>query len=141
MPHSLPWKIGRNDSVVRVHWDNADRVYTDISLFKFLFIGVCVCERERLINLLFHLLMHSLVDSCMCPERELNPPPWHVGTCSSHPSLFLEPDSTLNVCFSAPSLCSPAGGWVGKGVGLRGGTMPGVWWCPAVCLLALASSL
>ena len=26
-------------------------------------------ERERNINLSFHLVVHSLVDSCMCPDR------------------------------------------------------------------------
>ena len=29
-------------------------------------------ERMRNIDLLFHLLMHSLVDSCMCPDLGLN---------------------------------------------------------------------
>ena len=28
---------------------------------------------ERNTNLLFHLFMHALVDSCMCPDRRLNP--------------------------------------------------------------------
>ena len=31
------------------------------------------------IDLLFHSCMHSLVDSCMCPERELNLQPWCIG--------------------------------------------------------------
>ena len=31
-------------------------------------------------QLLFHLLMHSLVDSCMSLEWESNPQPWHMGT-------------------------------------------------------------
>ena len=34
-------------------------------------------ERERDINLLFHLCMHSLVDSCMCPDQRSNPQPRH----------------------------------------------------------------
>ena len=36
-------------------------------------------QRERNIYLLFHLFMHSLVDSCTCPEGGLNPQPWRVG--------------------------------------------------------------
>ena len=32
-------------------------------------------KREGDVNLLFHLFMHSLVDSCMCPDWELNPQP------------------------------------------------------------------
>ena len=35
--------------------------------------------REGDIDLLFHSSMYSLVDSCMCPDREWNPQPWHVG--------------------------------------------------------------
>ena len=26
-------------------------------------------ERDKHMDLLFHLLMHSLVDSCVCPDR------------------------------------------------------------------------
>ena len=33
-------------------------------------------HRERNIDLLFHLFMHSLVISCMCPDGGLNPDPW-----------------------------------------------------------------
>ena len=33
-------------------------------------------ERERSIDLLFHLFMHQLVDSCMCPDWESN---LHLG--------------------------------------------------------------
>ena len=32
------------------------------------------------INLLFHLSIHSLVESCMCPHQELNPQPWGIET-------------------------------------------------------------
>ena len=35
-------------------------------------------ERERERDLLFHLLMHSLVDSYMCPDQGLNPQPWCI---------------------------------------------------------------
>ena len=34
--------------------------------------------RERNIDLLFHLFIHSLVDSCMCPDQELNLQPWYI---------------------------------------------------------------
>ena len=40
-------------------------------------------ERERgreTSILLFHLRMHSLVDSCMCHDRGSNLRPWHIGT-------------------------------------------------------------
>ena len=35
--------------------------------------------RERNVNFLFHLLMHSLVASCMCPAWGWNSQPWHTG--------------------------------------------------------------
>ena len=35
-------------------------------------------ERERGINL-FHLFMHSLVASCMCPDWGSNSQPWCIG--------------------------------------------------------------
>ena len=37
-------------------------------------------EGERNIALLFHFFMHSLVDSCMCPDWGSNLQPWCVGT-------------------------------------------------------------
>ena len=30
--------------------------------------------------MLFHLFMHSLVDSCMCPDYSSNLQPWRIGT-------------------------------------------------------------
>ena len=36
-------------------------------------------KREKNINLLFHVLMHSLVDSCMCPDQGSNLQPWSIG--------------------------------------------------------------
>lgn len=36
-------------------------------------------ERGRNIDLLLHLLLHLLVDSCMCSDQGLNPQPW-IGT-------------------------------------------------------------
>ena len=49
-----------------------------MSIFKiFLFIDFEGVEREREINidLLFLLFMHSLVDSCMCPDWGSNSQP------------------------------------------------------------------
>ena len=38
-------------------------------------------EREMSnMDLLFHLIMYSLVDSCMCPDQGSNPQPWCMGT-------------------------------------------------------------
>ena len=37
-------------------------------------------ERERNINLLFHLFMHSLVASHMCPDLGRNTQLWRTGT-------------------------------------------------------------
>ena len=34
--------------------------------------------RERNIDLLFHLFMHSLVDSRMCLDQGSNPQPWRI---------------------------------------------------------------
>ena len=39
-----------------------------------------ILERERDINLLFHLLVHALVDSCMCPDPRLDQQPRRIGT-------------------------------------------------------------
>ena len=35
-------------------------------------------ERGEGRDLLFHLVMHSLVASRMCPDWGWNPPPWHI---------------------------------------------------------------
>ena len=35
--------------------------------------------RESEIILLFHLFLHSLVESCMCPDRGSNLQPWSIG--------------------------------------------------------------
>ena len=37
-------------------------------------------------DLLFYLFMHSLVDSCMCPDRGLNPRPWTMLQLTELPS-------------------------------------------------------
>ena len=51
--------------------------------FKKLFIDFRERGRGRVreinINLLLHLLMYSLVASCMCPERGSNSSPWCIG--------------------------------------------------------------
>lgn len=39
-------------------------------------------ERERYI--LFHLLMYSLIDSCMCPDQGWKPHPYESWRCSNH---------------------------------------------------------
>ena len=36
--------------------------------------------RERNNDLLFHLFMHSLVASCICPDQGSNLQPWCIGT-------------------------------------------------------------
>lgn len=35
--------------------------------------------RERKMDLLFHLSIHSLVDSCLCPDWGSKPQPWCIG--------------------------------------------------------------
>ena len=51
--------------------------------FKFLFIDFREKAREevgeRETDLLFYLFIHSLLDSCMCPDQGLKPQPWHSG--------------------------------------------------------------
>ena len=47
-------------------------------------------EIEGDISLLFHLFMHSLVDSCMCLDGGLNPQPWQV-----EPATLVCPDVAL----------------------------------------------
>ena len=44
--------------------------------------------RERKINLLFHSFMHSLVESCMCPDLGLEPQPWRIGKTLSPTELL-----------------------------------------------------
>ena len=71
-------------------------------------------EREKHIGLLFHLLMHSLVDSCMCPDRRSNPHPWRIRTMLSPTELpgqgpFPPPDgstlSSVSSNYLLPSFC------------------------------------
>ena len=38
-------------------------------------------ERKKKHQLLFHLFMHALVASCMCPDGRLNPHPGVLGRC------------------------------------------------------------
>ena len=49
-------------------------------LFNF-FLLIDLCEREREINFLFHFFMHSLVGSCKCHDRVLNP---NLGVLGQH---------------------------------------------------------
>ena len=48
-------------------------------LFVLFCLFIDLRERERNISLLFHLFMHSLVDSYRCPDWRSNPQPWHIG--------------------------------------------------------------
>ena len=43
-------------------------------------------ERQTDIDLLFQVL-HSLVDSCVCPDQGLNLRPWRIGTVLSQTEL------------------------------------------------------
>lgn len=43
---------------------------------------------ERNIYLLFHLFMHWLADSCMCPDCSSNPQPWRIRTALQPTVLF-----------------------------------------------------
>ena len=48
-------------------------IYTCIYLFIYLTLGTEEeKKREKNTNLLFHLLTHPLVESCMCPDQGLN---------------------------------------------------------------------
>ena len=54
----------------------------NLTYFIYLFIFILlILDREegRDITLLLHLLVHSLVVSCICPDRGPNPPTWHIG--------------------------------------------------------------
>ena len=51
---------------------------------KVVFIDGLVLERERNIDLLFHLFLHSLADSCVCPEAGPNPHHWCMRQRSNH---------------------------------------------------------
>ena len=49
-------------------------------------------EREiENIDLLFHLFMHSLVDSCVCPDQGWNPQPWCIGTTFQPTGMASQP--------------------------------------------------
>ena len=60
-------------------------------IYLFLCIDLRQFERERMRQrereshqfLLFHLIMHSFVDSCMSPDQGPNSQPWCIGTCSN----------------------------------------------------------
>ena len=60
----------------------------DVLALEKLFVGIFLREKwggvreregEREIVWLFHLFMHSLVDSCMCPYQGLNPQTHNLG--------------------------------------------------------------
>ena len=50
----------------------------DLFFFKIFFFWF-ERKRKRNIGLLFHLFMHSLVDSCTCPGQGSNLQPWCTG--------------------------------------------------------------
>ena len=52
-------------------------------------------ERQRNTDLFFHLLMHSLVASCMCPDQGLNPQLWRLGT-TPQPSYLARAESVIS---------------------------------------------
>ena len=66
-------------------------------------------DRERNIDLLSRLFMHSSVDSCLCPERGSDPKPWCRGQGSKQqlPSQGEAPSSSSvsHGPFSCPTLC------------------------------------
>ena len=56
--------------------------------FNLNFFYLLILERgKKPIDLLFHVLMHLLVDFCMCPVQGLNPQPWLVGMTFSPTEL------------------------------------------------------
>ena len=65
-------------------------------------------ERERNINLLSHSFIHSLVDSCMCPDWGSNLQRWHVWTTlQTTEPLCQSSSSAFNPC-DFRALCSPS---------------------------------
>ena len=70
------------------------------SFFNFLLIDLRERERERNINLLFHLLMHSLVDSCVCPDWGLNLQLQHIRT-TLHPTELPSQGFSFFLSFSS----------------------------------------
>ena len=59
--------------------------------FNFLKFILLILLEKKDINLLLHLFMYSLIDSCMCPDWGLNPQPWsmsvteQIGLCCPPP--------------------------------------------------------
>ena len=49
----------------------------------FFLINFLEREGKRNIALLFYLFMHSLADSCTCPDQASNMQPWHIRQCSN----------------------------------------------------------
>ena len=79
----LPWELyGLNESM----YEALRMVPITLEYFKFLFIDFRESEegmeeereRKKTVNLLFHLFMHSLVASCMCPHLGSNLQPWRI---------------------------------------------------------------
>ena len=56
----------------KTHW------WVESSIFIYFLLLILEGGRERTLDLLSHLFMHSLVDSRVCPEQGSNPRPWHI---------------------------------------------------------------
>ena len=61
-------------------------IFTLSLFFKYVFIDFrkMIRKRQRETDrqkrgFVVHLLMHSLIDSCMCPDQGSNPQAWHSG--------------------------------------------------------------
>ena len=58
-------------------------------------------ERERERDLLFHLFLHSLVDSCMCTDQVLNLQRWHMEIMLKSTELLVQGfNSSFNTLMS-----------------------------------------
>ena len=89
---------------------------------SFFFFYLLILERGRDIDLLFHLLMQSLVIYGICPDQGSNPPLWYIRQRSnqlSYPAraaffvnYFMSPPISSNIVYSflhhhpeLPTLC------------------------------------
>ena len=59
------------DKLISIEW-----LYIYLIIFNFIYWFLR--ERKRDIDLLLHLFMYSLVDSCMCPDQRPYLKPWHI---------------------------------------------------------------
>ena len=73
----LPSSVISEDPIQLSSWF---RWFSNLHLSLLFFKKKNIDWFERNIDLLSHLLMHSLVDTCMCPDWKLNPQPWWIKT-------------------------------------------------------------